>query len=92
MRALLPTLFLLTLLASCKGRDEVLTSAAMQRQVDSIVAQRMTDIRRRAAEDLDQRMTITMREKTDSIINARRAAIAKDTAHPAPAPAPPTVK
>lgn len=63
----------LTLLAiSCRNRGEVHNDSYVQAKVDSIVGSRLEEINRKAMEDLDQRMTIEVKAKADSIIAARR--------------------
>ncbi len=85
MKVLLPALLLLAL-AACQ-RPEVHDETWIHAQVDSIVGTRMEEINQRAMEDLDHRMAIVVKQKTDSIIAARKAAAAPDTAklsHPMP--------
>lgn len=85
MKRLLP--FTILLLAACNQNNEH-SDSVVHAKVDSIVGSRMEEINRKAMEDLDQRMTIEVKQKADSIIAARRAAMAKgtDTAHKAPLP------
>ncbi len=81
MKKLLPIAALL--LASCTQNNEH-SDSFVHAKVDSIVGSRMEEINRKAMEDLDQRMTIEVKQKADSIIAARRAAMAKGadtTAH-----------
>lgn len=77
MKNLLPLAFLA--LAAC-NQDNEHSETFVQAKVDSIVGARMEEINRRAMEDLDQRMTIEVKQKADSIINARRAALSGTTA------------
>ena len=63
---------------SCK-QDNEHTDSFVHAKVDSIVGERMQEINRKAMEDLDQRMTIEVKAKADSIIAARKAAAAGDT-------------
>lgn len=73
MKVLLPALLFLSL-AACQPEPEVHDEAWMKARVDSIVGSRMEEINRQAEEDLDQRKSIVVRQKVDSIIAARQAA------------------
>jgi hypothetical protein len=77
MKKLFP--FVILLFTACR-EDLEHTDSYVDAKVDSIVGSRMEEINRRAMEDLDQRMTIEVKQKADSIIAARRAAAAGDTA------------
>jgi hypothetical protein len=83
MKKLLPLTVLL--FAAC-SQDNQHTDSFVDAKVDSIVGTRMEEINRKAMEDLDQRMTIEVKQKADSIIAARRAAMAggADTVHSTP--------
>jgi hypothetical protein len=82
MKYLLPVSIMLVLAFSCNNKAEQ-SDSQIEAKVDSMVGERIMEINRRAMEDLDQRMTIEVKEKADSIIMARRAAASADTA-PAP--------
>lgn len=69
MKKLLPFVLLL---AACNHNNER-NDSFVHSQVDSIVGARMEEVNRKAMEDLDQRMTIEVKQKADSIIAARRA-------------------
>jgi len=71
MKLLLPVVLLFSL-AAC-NHEEVHDETWMHAQIDSIVGTRMEEINTRAMEDLDQRMSIVVKQKTDSIIAARKA-------------------
>lgn len=75
MKRLLPAC-LLMLLAAC-NQDNQHTDSYVHAKVDSIVGARMEEINRHAMEDLDQRMSIEVKQKADSIIAARQAAWAR---------------
>ncbi len=71
MKLLLLFTVIIMTTSSCKektGNSDSFVNA----KVDSIVGTRIEEINRRAMEDLDQRMTIEVRAKADSIIAARR--------------------
>ena len=67
-------LALIVLTLSACGRKSAQNDSMIDAKVDSIVGTRMEEINRRAMEDLDQRMTIEVKAKADSIIAARKAA------------------
>lgn len=69
--------------AACNQGSEQ-NDSAIDAKVDSIVGTRMEEISRKSMEDLDQRMTIEVKAKADSIIAARQAAAAAPPAAPAP--------
>ena len=77
MKILLPLTILSLLFCACSEKTEH-SDSFIDAKVDSIVGTRMEEINRAAMEDLDQRMTIEVKAKADSIIAARRAA-ASDT-------------
>jgi hypothetical protein len=87
MKVLLPVILLLSL-AAC-SQKEVHDETWMNSQIDSIVGTRMEEINTRAMEDLDHRMSIVLKQKTDSIIAARQAgARPADTLTPPSQPMP----
>lgn len=73
MKKLLPLSLLL--LAACNQNNEH-TDSFVHAKVDSIVGSRMNEINQKAMEDLDQRMTIEVKQKADSIVAARKSALA----------------
>jgi hypothetical protein len=73
MKILLPFVIISLLFGACQEKVQH-SDSVINATVDSIVGTRMEEINRRAMEDLDQRMTIEVKSKTDSIITARRAA------------------
>ncbi len=74
---ILPLLLLAALgAASCKGDPEKSDSYVHSR-IDSLVGVRMEEVNRRAMEDLEQRMTIEVKAKADSIVAARRMQAAR---------------
>lgn len=79
MKVLLPLLLLLGVV-SCQPKAEVHDEAWRKAQIDSIVGSRMEEINQRAMEDLDQRMSIVVKQKADSILAAREAAAPKPAA------------
>lgn len=83
MKILLPLTLLLAVTACQK--PETHDETWKQQQIDSLLGTRMQEINERAMEDLDQRMSIVVKQKTDSILNARKAA-APDTTQPHPLP------
>lgn len=87
MKNLLLFAILTLFLGACSQKVEQ-SDSDVDAKVDSIVGSRMEEINTRAMEDLDQRMTIEVKAKADSIINARRAAANGD----APAPTKPLLQ
>jgi hypothetical protein len=81
MKYLAPSVLIVLLAASCNNKNEQ-TDSFVHAKVDSIVGTRMEEINRKAMEDLDQRMTIEVKAKADSIIAARRGATGKAPAVP----------
>jgi len=71
MKQLLLFALFILLASSCKEKVAH-SDSFVNAKVDSIVGTRMEEINRRAMEDLDQRMTIEVRAKADSIIAARK--------------------
>jgi len=72
MKCLLPACLLLAL-AGCAQNNQH-SDSYVHAKVDSIVGVRMEEINRQAMEDLDQRMSIEVQQKADSILAARQAA------------------
>ena len=62
-------------LSACQKKTNM-SEAMIKAQVDSLVELQMKDLNQWAKEDLEQRMTIELRSRTDSIIKARQP---KDT-------------
>ena len=84
MKHLLALALIVLTLSAC-GKKAAQTDSMVDAKVDSIVGARMEEINRKAMEDLDQRMTIEVKAKADSIIAARQAASAPSNPTP-PAP------
>ncbi len=72
MKYLLPLACLVLLTVSCKDKSEVHNDSYVQAKVDSIVGSKLGEINSKAMEDLDQRMTIEVKAKADSIVAARK--------------------
>ncbi|MBS1614736.1 MAG: hypothetical protein JST06_01305 [Bacteroidetes bacterium] len=66
-------ILVLPLFAGCKQEAQY-SDSYVHAMVDSIVGQRMEEINHQAMEDLDQRMTIELKQKADSIVAVREAA------------------
>lgn len=63
-------LFIVT--SSCQPEQtHKLTQQEMEMKVDSMVAAKMEIVNQQAMEDLDHRMAIEVKAKTDSIVNAK---------------------
>lgn len=57
-------------LGACKNKEQALTRSEMDAKVDSLVGLKMEEINRLAMEDLDRRMSIEVKAKADSIVEA----------------------
>jgi len=58
------------LFASCGGGEHKYTQSEIDAKVDSLVGVKMEEINRQAMEDLDRRMSIEVKAKADSIVQA----------------------
>ncbi|MCD6063636.1 MAG: hypothetical protein K0R82_1547 [Flavipsychrobacter sp.] len=67
----------LVTLACCKAKKKAITQSRIDAKVDSLVAIKMEEINMQAMEDLDRRMSIEVKAKADSIV---QAALADSTA------------
>jgi predicted DNA-binding protein (UPF0251 family) len=74
MKKLTIPILLLTGLSACQNKKEM-TGPEVKARVDSLVGLRMKDMNQWAQEDLEQRMTIELRSRTDSIIQARQTPV-----------------
>jgi len=83
MKYLLLLVMVLITLISCQPKTNTHNDSYVHAQVDSIVGSRMMDINARAMEDLDQRISIEVKAKADSIIASRKNRMhpLKDTVH-----------
>ena len=77
MKNLLPFIALAALLAASCKNDPEKTDSFVHSRIDSLVGTRMEEVNCHAEDDLEQRMTIEVKAKADSIVAARRAAAAK---------------
>jgi len=72
--------------AACTEKKNVMSQSEINMKVDSLMAIRMQDMNMKYMEDLNNRMTIEVKAKADSINAAREAklqpAAPKDTAAP----------
>ncbi len=66
----LVTIACLVLLASCAKEERTLTQKEIKAKADSIIATKVPSLEEQAAIDLDARMSIEVKAKTDSIVNA----------------------
>lgn len=71
MKLLFVSGLLILSLSACTQKVEM-SESMKKATVDSLVRIRMKDLREQAREDLDQRMTIELRAKTDSVLQARK--------------------
>ncbi len=55
---------------ACSHKETVMTSTELQAKADSIVASKTPEIHREGAEDLDRRISIEVKAKADSIVDA----------------------
>jgi uncharacterized protein YcfL len=62
------------ILVSCGGKQQGIKNSERKAKIDSMVAERMQEVNTQAMEDLDRRMSIEVKAKTDSIVQAKRAA------------------
>ncbi len=67
-RLALITLVLATSIVSCKNKTEAISRSQMKAKVDSLVGIKMQEINTQAMEDLDRRMAIEVKAKTDSLV------------------------
>lgn len=74
MKLLIVSGLAILLLSGCTRKVEM-SESMKKATVDSIVGSQMKDIRLQAQEDLDQRMTIELRAKTDSVLQARKKTV-----------------
>lgn len=67
--------------AACGGsKEQALSQSAIDAKVDSIVGSKMEDLNRLSMEDLDRRISIEVKVKADSIVEAYKAGMLADTA------------
>ncbi|WP_276134770.1 hypothetical protein [Polluticoccus soli] len=57
-------------LGACKAKKQAITQSRIDAKVDSLVAIKMEEINALAMEDLDRRMSIEVKAKADSIVQA----------------------
>lgn len=93
MKYLLPAFICLAAaISGCKKPDPTKTDSYVHSKIDSLVGVRIIEENQHAMETLEQRMTIEVKAKADSIVAAHRAAEAKRdsaaAAQSAPAPSP----
>ncbi len=55
-------------MVSCKNKTEAISRSQMKAKVDSLVAIKLQEINAQAMEDLDRRMAIEVKAKTDSLV------------------------
>ena len=70
MKKALYALSLVILSASCSSNPETIQESERDAMIDSLVAVRVEEISRQAAEDLDRRRSIEVKAKADSIVAA----------------------
>lgn len=70
------------MLTACNSgsHEQALTQSAIDAKVDSIVGMKMEDLNRQSMEDLDRRISIEVKVKADSIVEAYKAGLVADTA------------
>ncbi|OSZ78760.1 hypothetical protein CAP35_11080 [Chitinophagaceae bacterium IBVUCB1] len=74
---------LMALLAACAKEERTLTQKEIKAKADSIIATKLPSIEEQAAIDLDARISIEVKAKTDSIVDAYIKK--QDSLTPAPA-------
>lgn len=74
MKYILITVAVSVALFSCESKQDRNTRSERSAKIDSMVAERMQEVNTQAMEDLDRRMSIEVKAKTDSIVQARIAA------------------
>lgn len=72
--AALPFLCLLLGLSACNTKEKLMTETEFQAKVDSLTRQKTEAAYRHAQEVLDHRISIEVKEKTDSIVSKRLSA------------------
>lgn len=68
------------LLAACSDKQKELSETEIKAKVDSLVGVKMEELNRQSMEDLDRRLSIEVKAKADSILQARMNHTSKDTA------------
>lgn len=79
MKYLVPALAIAFVFASCNTKTEQHSDSYIHSKVDSIVGSRLQEMNAKSMEDLDQRMTIEVKAKADSIIASRQEKALKST-------------
>ena len=70
MQKSLAIIALAFIFASCGNKEKQMSDSERQARVDSLVGIRLEEINRQAMEDRDRRMSIEVKAKADSIVQA----------------------
>jgi hypothetical protein len=71
------------MMSACESKRESFKSSVKDAYKDSMIAIKVEEINRQAMEDLDRRISIEVKAKTDSILDARSKKALPDTSHKA---------
>lgn len=77
MKLLLPFSLLSLGFVACTSQPAPMSESQIQAKVDSAVAVQLPEITRQATEDRESRIAIEVKQKADSIVQARQAAAAQ---------------
>ena len=66
----LSSICILLSLVACQPKQKTITESRKHAVIDSMVAVRMEEVIKQAAEDLDRRRSIEVKAKADSIVDA----------------------
>ncbi len=61
-------------MASCGNKETGMTENEKNAKIDSLVGVRTEEVMQQSSEDLDRRMTIEVKQKADSIVEAYKQA------------------
>lgn len=61
-------------MASCGNKETAMTENEKNAKIDSLVGVRTEEVMQQSSEDLDRRMTIEVKQKADSIVEAYKQA------------------
>jgi hypothetical protein len=83
-RSFAALLFVPLVISACgSGKEKALTDNEIKQKVDSLVGVKVEALNRQSMEDLDRRLSIEVKQKADSMVQARMAGIHPDTTQPA---------
>ncbi len=70
LRILATVLLFTAALSACQEKKQKMSDSEIKAKVDSIVGVRVEEINKQSMDDLDKRMSIEVKTKTDSIVDA----------------------